>query len=42
MAISHIVLVLKTSTGLCIVKESVKVKSTFANIVYNVLVVEEF
>ena len=34
--------ILKVLTDLCVIRQSVKVKNNFANIVYNVLVVKEF
>ena len=37
MAISHTMSILKILTNLCVIQKSVKVKSTFASIVYNVL-----
>ena len=40
MAISHIMSILKILTDLSVIRKSVKVKITFANIVYNVLLVK--
>ena len=36
---NHIMSILKILTDLCVIRKSVKVKSTFADIVYNALVV---
>ena len=42
MKISPIMSILKILTDLCAIKQSVKLKNTFSDIVYNVLVVKEF
>ena len=39
---SHIMCILKILTDLCVIKQSVKVKNTFADIFYNILVVNKF
>ena len=41
MAISHIMSILKILTDLSVIRKSVEVKITFANIVYNVLLVKD-
>ena len=40
--ISQIMCILKILTDLCIIRQNVRLKSTFADIVYNVLLVKEF
>ena len=42
MTISYIMFILKILTDLCVIRHKMKVKNTFADIVYNVLVVKEF
>ena len=42
MKINHIMSILKTLTDLCAIRQSVKIKTTFADPIYNVLVVKEF
>ena len=42
MEISHIMSISKIFTDLCVIRQTSKLKNTFANIVYNVLVVKEF
>ena len=42
MKISHIMSISKILTDLCKIRHNVKIKNTFENIVYNVLVVKEF
>ena len=42
MTISYIMFILKILTDLCVIRHKTKVKNTFADIVYNVLVVKEF
>ena len=42
MKISHITSILKTVTKLCAIREGVRIKNTFVDIVSKVLVVEEF
>ena len=42
MKISHIMSTSKTLTDLCAIKQSVKIKNTFVDIVDNILVVIEF
>ena len=42
MKTSHIMCILKILTGLCLVKQKIKTKSTFANVVCSVLVVKSF
>ena len=40
MAISHVMSILKTLTYSCVLRQSVKIKNTFASIGYNALVVK--
>ena len=42
MKISHIMSISKTLTYLFAIKQSVKIKNTFVDIVYNVLVAKRF
>ena len=42
MKISYTMSILKNLTDLCVIRQSVKTKNTFASIVYNVLVVKKF
>ena len=40
--INHTMFISKILTNLCSIKQNIKLKSIFADIVYNVLVVKEF
>ena len=42
MAIGYIMSILKNLTGLCVISQKAYIKNTFAEIVYNVLVVKVF
>ena len=42
MKISHIMSISKILTDLCSIRQKIKIKNTFADIVYNVLAVEKF
>ena len=39
MKINHTMCISKILTDLCVIKQKIKVKNIFANVVYNVLVV---
>ena len=39
---SHIKSISKILTELCAIRQKIKIKNTFASIVYNILVVKEF
>ena len=40
MRISHIICILKILTDLCVIRQKIIIKNTFANVVYNVIVVK--
>ena len=40
MKISSIMSILKVLTNLCVIRQKIKIKNTFADVVYNVLVVK--
>ena len=42
MMINHIMCTSKILTDLCFTKQNIKIKDTFANVVYSVLVVNRF
>ena len=42
MKIRHIVSISKILKDLCAIRQKTKIKKTFANVVYNVLVVNKF
>ena len=42
MKMSHTMSILKILTDLCVIRQSVKIKNTFASNVYNVLLAKEF
>ena len=41
MRISHTLSISKILTDLCVIRQSLRIKNSFANIVYNVLLVKE-
>ena len=42
MKISHIIVYIRILTDLCVIRQNIGLKNTFADIVYSVLLVKEF